>query len=52
MIDAPGEGKAKAAAAAEALFPGEKFRGPRGGIADGKADAALLAEDARRTYMG
>jgi crossover junction endodeoxyribonuclease RuvC len=34
---------------AERLFPGVSFRGPRGGILNGRSDALLIAEYARRT---
>ena len=50
-----GEGKAKGAelkrqyvAVAERIWPGVAFRGPRGGILDGKAAAALIGEHGRR----
>lgn len=36
------------------LYPTESeiFSGPKGGIKDGRADAALMAEKARRVYLG
>jgi hypothetical protein len=34
---------------AERLWPSISFRGPRGGIDDGKAAACLIAEYGRRT---
>lgn len=39
--------KARALAAAERLFPGVVFRGPKGGVLDGKVDAALIAYSCR-----
>ena len=51
-----GEGKAKGpdlkrlyVGVAERLWPSISFRGPRGGIDDGKAAACLIAEYGRRT---
>jgi crossover junction endodeoxyribonuclease RuvC len=45
-----GASKAEAVELAERLFPAaaEQFRGPRGGLRDGPADAALIAEHRRR----
>jgi len=37
---------------AERLWPRVAFRGPRGGLLDGKAAAALIAEYGRRTMFG
>lgn len=37
---------------AERLFPGVAFRGPQGGMWDGKAAAALIAEYGRRQLNG
>jgi len=37
---------------AERLWPSVSFRGPRGGMLDGKAAAALIAEYGRRMLMG
>jgi hypothetical protein len=37
---------------AERLFPRVAFRGPRGGLLDGKAAAALIAEYGRRVVAG
>jgi crossover junction endodeoxyribonuclease RuvC len=39
-------------AVAEKLFPEEKFYTERGRAMDGKAEALLIAEFARRTYQG
>lgn len=48
----PGEQKRVAVEHACRLFPGaaKLFRGPRGGLLDGRAEAMLLAELARRTW--
>ena len=45
-----GQGKEKDAAVyrAQQLFPGIVFRGPRGGLLDGRAEALLIAEYGRR----
>ena len=43
-----GSDKSASVAAAQRLFPGGDFTGPRGGIKDGRADACLLAEWRRR----
>ena len=43
-----GSDKSASVAAAQRLFPGGDFTGPRGGIKDGRADAALIAEYRRR----
>ncbi len=52
-----GEGKAKGkelkksyTRVAERLWPRESFRGPKGGLRDGKAAAALIAEYGRRNF--
>jgi len=37
---------------ASRLWPGVEFRGPRGGLLDGKAAAALIAEYGRRQMLG
>jgi len=37
---------------AERLWPTVPFRGPRGGLLDGKAAAALIAEYGRRSMLG
>jgi hypothetical protein len=37
---------------AERLWPRIAFRGPRGGLLDGKAAAAMIAEYGRRMLMG
>jgi hypothetical protein len=37
---------------AERLWPSVPFRGPRGGLLDGKAAAALIAEYGRRVIVG
>lgn len=42
--------KKHSVAVAEKLFPDEMFRGPRGGLLDGKAESILLAEFAKRKY--
>lgn len=39
-------------AVAQRLWPQQEFVGPRGGILDGKAAAALIAEYGRRVIMG
>lgn len=44
--------KALYVAVAERLWPSVSFRGPRGGMLDGKAAAALIAEYGRRMLMG
>ena len=43
-----GSDKSASIAAAQRLFPGGDFTGPRGGMKDGRADAVLLAEWRRR----
>ena len=43
-----GRDKADSVAAAQRLFPGGDFTGPRGGVKDGRAEACLLAEYRRR----
>lgn len=43
-----GSDKSASVAAAQRLFPGGDFTGPRGGMKDGRADAVLLAEWRRR----
>lgn len=40
--------KKRSTVAAERLWPGVKFRGPGGGLRSGRADAALIADWARR----
>lgn len=54
-----GEGKASGqdlkrlyVGVAERLWPSISFRGPRGGMGDGKAAAALIAEYGRRSLAG
>ena len=47
----PKAGKDGALLAAGRLFPKANFRGARGGRLDGRADAALIADWARRTYF-
>jgi crossover junction endodeoxyribonuclease RuvC len=42
--------KKHSVAVAEKMFPDEIFRGPKGGILDGKAESILLAEYAKRKY--
>ena len=37
---------------ASRLFPSHEFKGPKGGIKDGRSDAALIAEHARITETG
>jgi hypothetical protein len=44
--------KALYTAAAERQFPVHQFRGPQGGLWDGKAAAALMAEYGRRLLIG
>ena len=46
------EAKRVYTAVAERLWPSESFSGPRGGILDGKAAAALIAEYGRRLTSG
>lgn len=43
-----GSDKSESVAAAQRLFPSGEFTGPKGGIKDGRADAALIAEWRRR----
>lgn len=44
--------KAQYVAVAERAWPSIQFRGPKGGLQDGKAAAALMAEYGRRLLMG
>lgn len=44
------EAKARSMAMAQQLFPTLNFHGPRGAEMDGRSDAILIAEFARRTY--
>lgn len=48
----PRGSKSPAVDAAERLFPGAVFRGPKGGLLTGRADAALIADWARRNVGG
>jgi len=43
-----GSDKSASVAAAQRLFPSGEFTGPKGGIKDGRAEAALIAEWKRR----
>lgn len=47
-----GAPKAKHVDAAQAMFPTAVFKGPRGGLKDGRADAALIAEWVRQRKEG
>jgi hypothetical protein len=48
MTKAKGDYKKQAYMIAQKLFPTGEFKGPRGGIKDGRSDAALIAEWGRR----
>lgn len=44
------DGKKASVAAAGRMFPSAELHGPRGGAKDGRADALLIADWARRNY--